>query len=183
MKWIVIVALALVALGILVVVIGALLPRDHTVSLAARIPAPPEAVWGAITDPSHFPNWRPDVQSVELLAPVQGQPSWREVSNRSALTMVVDASSPPAHLVTRIADQNLPFGGTWDYRVEADGDSASRVTVTERGTVYNPLFRFVSRFVMGHTATIDTYLRALGSRFGADVEPSVVTPPGGTHGL
>jgi len=30
--------------------------------------------------------------------------------------------------------------------------------------VYNPLFRFVSRFIMGHTATIEKYQRDLAGR-------------------
>ena len=34
--------------------------------------------------------------------------------------------------------------------------------ITENGEVYNPLFRFMSRFVFGHTATIDKYLEDLG---------------------
>ncbi|HMA23731.1 MAG TPA: hypothetical protein VKP00_07045, partial [Gemmatimonadaceae bacterium] len=61
--------------------------------------------------------------------------------------------------------------------------SASRVTIVERGSVYNPLFRFVSRFFMGHTATIDAYLRALGKRFGEEPVPVVVTLAGDARGL
>jgi hypothetical protein len=34
--------------------------------------------------------------------------------------------------------------------------------ITEDGEVYNPVFRFVSRFVMGHTATMDKYLADVG---------------------
>ena len=39
----------------------------------------------------------------------------------------------------------------------ADG-GGTRLTITEDGEVYNPLFRFVSRFIMGHTSSIDRYL-------------------------
>ncbi len=39
----------------------------------------------------------------------------------------------------------------------------TRVRVTEDGEVYNPLFRFVSRFIMGHTATMDRYLDDLAA--------------------
>ena len=59
----------------------------------------------------------------------------------------------------------------------------SGVTITERGSVRNPLFRFVSRFIMGHTASIDLYLRALGEHFGSEPIPQVVDVPRGTHGL
>lgn len=63
----------------------------------------------------------------------------------------------------RIADPNLPFGGTWTYDL-VPGDQACSLTVTEDGEVYNPLFRFVSRFIIGHTATIDSYLKALQTK-------------------
>jgi len=67
--------------------------------------------------------------------------------------------------VSRITDKGLPFGGSWDYRIERDGEG-SKVTVTENGEVYNPIFRFVSRYVMGHTATLDKYLAALAAKTG-----------------
>jgi hypothetical protein len=57
----------------------------------------------------------------------------------------------------------LPFGGTWVYEIVPEGDSCT-LTITEHGKVYNPLFRFVSRFIMGHTATIDSYLAALNAK-------------------
>jgi hypothetical protein len=76
----------------------------------------------------------------------------------------------PTTLVTRITDKSLPFGGRWEYRVAGEG-GGSRVRITEHGEVYNPVFRFVSRFIMGHTATASAYLKALGARFGATVTP------------
>jgi hypothetical protein len=47
------------------------------------------------------------------------------------------------------------------------------VQITERGEVYNPVFRFVSRFIMGHSATASAFLKALGAKFGAQVSPVV----------
>ena len=66
------------------------------------------------------------------------------------------------------ADPKLPFGGTWTYEVQPDV-TGSAVTITEDGEVYNPIFRFVSKFIMGHKATMNGYLRALGKKFGQDV--------------
>ena len=96
--------------------------------------------------------------------------------------MVVDLADPPHRLVGRIADKGLPFGGRWEYSIVGQG-SASQLTITERGSVYNPIFRFISRFIMGHTASIETYLRALGRRFGNEPTPTVIVGAGGTHGL
>lgn len=183
MKWILIVVGSLAAIVAIVAIVGAALPRDHVAAMSARIPAPPESVWAALTTPADFPRWRSDVQRVETLPATATGASWREHGGNGAITYVVDVAEPPRRLVGRIADTGLPFGGSWEYRIEPDGASASRVTIIERGAVYNPIFRFVSRFIMGHTKTIDTYLRALAKRFGGDAEPAVVATAGGSDGL
>ncbi|HEX4682256.1 MAG TPA: SRPBCC family protein [Gemmatimonadaceae bacterium] len=174
MKWLLIIAAVVVAVVALVVVVGALLPRDHVAARTARIPAPAAAVWDAITDVGAFPRWRKDVTRVEQLPATPTGPSWREFSSSGAITMVIDVAEPPRRLVSRIADPHLPFGGWWEYVITPDGPDASVVAITEHGSVYNPVFRFVSKFIMGHTATIDAYLRALGSRFDAKVTPANV---------
>lgn len=179
--------IALIALGsiaslvALVAIVGALLPRDHVATLTARIAAPPQAVWDVITDPAQFPAWRGDLTKVDLLPPTPTGASWREHSRHGAITMVVDLAEPPRKMIGRIADEGLPFGGKWIYEIAPDGESASRVTITEAGSVYNPIFRLVSRFIMGHTASIDAYLRALGRHFGAEPTPTVLA--GGGHGV
>jgi hypothetical protein len=65
----------------------------------------------------------------------------------------------------------LPFGGWWEY-VIAPAGSGSRVTITEHGEVYNPIFRFVSRYVMGQTKTLDSYLTALAAKLGDRYTPT-----------
>ncbi len=51
--------------------------------------------------------------------------------------------------------------------VRAAGDNTgTRLTITENGEVYNPIFRFMSRFVFGHTATMDQFLSDLKKRVG-----------------
>ena len=183
MKWIALAAAGLLGILLIVVVIGALLPRDHVAAMSARITAPPSAVWAALTDPSQYPKWRKDVIDVEMLPPAPTGPAWREKSGHGSIRMVMDVADAPRRMVTRIADDNVPFGGTWECIVEPDGASFSRVSITERGSVRNPVFRFVSRFVMGHTASIDAYLRALGEHFGSEPIPQVVDVPRGARGL
>jgi uncharacterized protein YndB with AHSA1/START domain len=174
MKWLLVAAGVVVVLVVAIAVVGALLPRDHVASRTAHIPAPPDTVWATITDVANFPKWRPDVESVELMPNAPAGRSWREHSRNGTITMVADASEPPHRFISRIADAGLPFGGSWEYLIVAEGARSSRVTITERGSVYNPIFRFVSRFIMGHTATIDAYLRALGTRFNTTVTPAAV---------
>jgi uncharacterized protein YndB with AHSA1/START domain len=183
MKWALIVAGSLIAIVLVVAIVGAALPRDHTAAMSARIPAAPESVWATLTTPAEFPRWRSDVKRVEVLPATPFGPSWREHGSSGAITYVVEAYEPPRRLVGRIADQGLPFGGSWEYRIEPEGAGESRVTIIERGSVYNPVFRFVSRFFMGHTKTIDDYLRALARRFGGEASPTVVAATGDPHGL
>jgi uncharacterized protein YndB with AHSA1/START domain len=159
----------LVAAVVAVVVIGALLPKGHTATRSARFNQPPEAVWAAITDIDGFPGWRPGVTRVEHLAGGDGRQRWREHDRQGKITFEVVEAAPPARLVVRIADAGLPYGGSWTYVVAPAGDGASTLTVTEDGEVYNPVFRFVSRFVLGHTAGLEKYLKALGAKFGETV--------------
>jgi hypothetical protein len=51
--------------------------------------------------------------------------------------------------------------------VPAEGGCA--VTITERGEIYNPVFRFVAHLILGYTGTMEGYLNALGRKFAEDV--------------
>jgi len=57
-------------------------------------------------------------------------------------------------------DETLPFGGTWTFDLTSQGEGTD-LTITENGDVHNPIFRFVSRFIIGHDASIDKYLAHL----------------------
>ena len=82
------------------------------------------------------------------------------------ITYEVVESVAPSRWTTRIADPDLPFGGTWTYVITPLPDGGSTLTITEHGDVSNPIYRFVSRFVIGHTATLDKYLHSLAKKFG-----------------
>ncbi len=71
--------------------------------------------------------------------------------------------------MVRIADRKLPFGGTWSFDIAPAAGGESDLRVTEDGEVYNPIFRFMARFVFGYTASIEGYLRDLGTKFGQTV--------------
>ena len=169
MHWLLVGAAALVGVVLAVVGIGAALPRDHVAARAARLSAPPERVWALLTDVAAYPRWRGDVTAVELLPPRDGRVAWRETSRHGRITFERVDAEPPHRLITRIVDDGLPFGGQWEYDLAPDGDG-TRLVVTERGAVYNPLF--MSRFVFGHTATLDAYLRALGGALGTETVPA-----------
>lgn len=168
MTWLLAAGAVMVALIAIATAWGALLPRDHHALRSARYAPPPSAVWPVIADPSSAPSWRPDVESVEALPAHDGRPRWREVGD-GAITYELVAEEPPSRRVVRIADDALPYGGTWTYALAPD-DGGSRLTITEDGFVRNPLFRFLARYAFGHGGSMEAYLRALGRRFGEDVE-------------
>jgi len=98
-----------------------------------------------------------------VLPAVSGHAQFREIGKNGSILFEIDSVVPNQRLITRIADRSLPFGGKWTYELTPRGDSTN-LRITEDGEVYNPVFRFVSRFVFGHTATIDEYLGDVGRR-------------------
>lgn len=157
-KALLIFALVLGAVVAAVLGVGYALPIDHTASGAATVTLPPDRVFATILDVQNHPKWRDDVDAVEVLSPSPLR--WREHSGGDAITFEIVSQEPPRRIVSRIADDSLPFGGTWTYALQPDG-AGTRVTITENGQVFNPFFRFMSRFVFGHTATIDQFLADL----------------------
>jgi hypothetical protein len=167
MKWLVRFLVGFAVLAAVAWIVGMSLPVNHTASRTARFAASPEAVRRAIIEVEKYPEWRPSVTRVVLLDSVGHGPAWREVSGSDAVTYAADTTDA-RRVVSRITDKSLPFGGSWEYAIDSDGNG-TRLTITENGEVYSPLFRFMSRFVMGHTSTIDTYLRNLADRLGEEV--------------
>ena len=170
MKVLLIIAGAVVALLALVLVIGAMLPSKHVASREIAVRKAPGEVYAVIRDFAAAPSWRTDLKAIEMLEPVDGRPRYREKSSNGIITYEVDEELPSEKLVTRIVDRDLGYFGSWTYDL-LPADSGTRVRITENAEVPNVLFRFMSRFVFGHTATMDTYLKALGRRFGEEVTP------------
>lgn len=167
MKWILLVAAMLAAPLALILLVGAMLPRAHVVSRSASFHQPPEQVWAVVTGP---PDWRPDISKFEQLRGDNSLRRWRETDKRGQTITyegseqsIVQNQVTVKRFTSRITDKNLPFGGTWTIDVAPQG-AGTLVTVTENGEVFNPVFRFVSRFIMGHSATIDAYLKALKTK-------------------
>jgi hypothetical protein len=170
MKWILRIFVVLAGILILITLIGWALPKEHVVTREARFHQPPEIIWKTITDIDAMPAWRQGLKSVKRLPDQNGLPAWVETLDSGDIPLETVTSQPPLKLVVRIADRKLPFGGTWTYEIIAVL-SGSTLRIREDGEIYNPVFRFLSRFVFGYTRTIDTYLKSLSKKFG---EPSAV---------
>jgi hypothetical protein len=164
LKWAGIVLSCLILLVGIVALIGFSLPQGHVASRTASINRPPSVVWATVTAVDEFPAWRHAVKQVQVLG--RNPLRWREDGSDGALTLEAIESSEPTRLVTQIADKDLPFGGRWVYQLQPVGRAGERteITITEHAEIYNPIFRFVSRFFMKPTATIDAYLSDLQKR-------------------
>jgi uncharacterized protein YndB with AHSA1/START domain len=163
LKWSLIAAAVLIGIVILAGIVGWCLPVGHVASRQRTLAAPPEVVWKHVTDVAAFPSWRSDVKRVERLPDRDGRAVWVEETGNGRMTLAIEKSEPPRLLVSRIADPDLPFGGTWTYEI-APAAGGSTITITERGEIYNPIFRFMARFVFGYEATMASYLEALDKR-------------------
>jgi hypothetical protein len=161
MKCFLIIAGIFVCLVLIIVIIGYLLPVKHTASVQVSVNASPAEIWARLVDFKGYPVWRKDVKSVDVRSPEE----WVEVNERGdSLPLKIVAREPERRLVTQIQGHNLPFGGGWEFRLMGNGGSTT-VTITENGEVYNPVFRFVSRFIIGHSANLRRYAGFLEQSF------------------
>jgi hypothetical protein len=125
---------------LLITLIGYLLPQNHIASMGANFKLSVGEIWQLVSD----------------------------VKSDDGVNYEVVESVPPRRLVTRIANKDLPYGGSWTYEIEPIALGA-RLTITENGEVYNPYFRFMSRFVFGYYSTMDKYFKSLGKQLGNEV--------------
>jgi len=160
-KWLWVALLATAAILGVITGIGVLLPQSHSVTRSSHFAQPPQAVWDVITGP---PTWRPGIRSFENLPPRNGHRTWKEIdAHDTAVTYEAIEETPLFRLITRIADPNLPYGGLWIHEISLEPGGCV-LQITEDGEIYNPIFRFMSRFVFGYTATIDAAIQSLHAR-------------------
>jgi hypothetical protein len=156
---------AIVVVIAVVALIGATLPVAHKASRRMRFRQPPTALYAVLAGP---PDWRSDVKGSGELAAVDGKRRWWEEDGRGKkITYELVEDRAPSRRVTRIADQSLPYGGTWTFDITPAGEG-SELRITEDGEVYNVIFRFMARFVFGYTGSINGVLRDLSKKFGEE---------------
>jgi len=163
MKWIVVGLVVLGAVIAVIVFIGSRLPQSHRASVEETFTAPPDVIWRTMTDVDAFPSWRDGVKRVQRLPDRNGRPVWVEEGRSGKMTLAVERLESPHLLVARIADPGLPFGGTWTYEI-TPVQAGSTLRITEDGEIYNPVFRFMARFIFGYEGTIQSYIASLKKR-------------------
>jgi uncharacterized protein YndB with AHSA1/START domain len=161
---------AIIVLAGVAALIGSRLSKSHTATRSIFLRQPPQNVYDAVRDFSSAPTWRSGVKRVEVQTLPDGKVHLREEGKNGAVNFELAEDVPGKRMVTKILDTDLGYSGKWTY-VFAPENGGARVTITEDGEVSNALFRFMSRYVFGHTATLDAYLISLARRFGEDTTP------------
>lgn len=164
-----IVAGLLVLAGI-VALIGSRLPKAHVASRSILLRRPPHDVYAVVRDFDSAPKWRADLKRIDVDAQPGRPVYFREEGKNGTINYELVEDVPAQRMVTRIRDTDLGFSGQWTYSFTPE-NSGTRVTIREDGEVSNVLFRFMSRYVFGQTATIDSFLKSLAKHFGEDATP------------
>lgn len=160
----------LILLAGIAALIGSRLPKSHVASRSILLRKSPQEVYAVVRDFDSAAKWRSDVKQIEVEAPQGGRVYFREVGKNGTVNYELVEDVPAERMVTRIRDTDLGYAGQWTYLFAPENDG-TRVTIREDGEVSNVIFRFMSRYVFGQTATIDSYLTSLAKRFGEDVVP------------
>lgn len=98
---------------------------------------------------------------------------WRERSKRRAIEFVALPSIAGVHFATKIAQDDLPFAGQWDYEISPDG-AGTLLAITERGEIRPALFRLLARHAFGYTRALESYHRSLAARLGEEVRLEII---------
>ena len=140
MKWLLRIVAAIVVVVGAIAVTGYFLPVEHQASRAADFNKPPETVYALISDLNNYSLWWPENET----------------------NVEVVEADPPAKFVTRIVGETA-FAGTWTMEL-VPTSTGSRLTITERGEIYNPVFRTLARFVFGYASSLESCLAAAQRR-------------------
>jgi hypothetical protein len=84
--------------------------------------------------------------------------TYRQWWNGATVKSEVVETVAPSKIVTKVVGETQ-FGGTWTIDI-APTPNGSRMTITERGEIYNPVFRVLAKNVFGYTSTMEGCLEA-----------------------
>lgn len=154
----------------IVALIGSRLPKSHVASRSILLHRSPQDVYAVVRDFASASKWRADVKQVDVEEVAAGPVYFREVAKHGTVNYELLEDLPGERMVTKIRDTDLGYSGQWTYTLTPE-NGGTRVTIREDGEVSNVIFRFMSRYVFGQTATIDSYLKSLARHFGEDAAP------------
>lgn len=161
----------LLVLSALVFTAGTILPKQHSVSRSIPIAQPADTVWKVITDYPAITEWHAHIKSVtQLDNSSEGNNVWRFEDKRGHYMVLEEVEKQAPHkLITRIVKTDCPFGGEWVFELRENGEGTV-LTITENGTIRNPVLRVFSRYILGYNKGIKMYEDALLKKLEAPEE-------------
>lgn len=148
---------AFVVLGVVVLVVGWLLPAAREGRAEVVIDAPPAAVVAVIADVEAQGEWRDGIAAVERTAE-----GWVEVTARGERISFVAEEMGEARVRLRFTS-DAGYSGTWEAVLVPEG-AETRVSVVERAEVPSPIGRILARLFFDPEEFATTYLAALKAR-------------------
>ncbi len=171
----IVVVVAIICLG--AYVDGTTLPVNHTTTVTRTVNAPPEKVFAQITNIAAGASWRPEVKSVNVLAPLNSpsgpQDHWVEdLGHGQTMTFLATKTAPPswpAETGVREVLLDVPgasYGGTWTYQISpGPTPGTTTLAITEDGYIEPPLYRFMMHHIFGMTHNLDAYQKDIANVF------------------
>jgi uncharacterized protein YndB with AHSA1/START domain len=153
-----------------VVVLMALMRRDHTVELVVSYAkSPPAAVWRLLTDHAAEPQWLPAFRSVVRQADIGGREVWTHSSPDGAFnfTVMTVSAIPERRYERLLLRDNQPRSQSWDgrwvYELAPLGEG-TRLTITEYGWTDGVPFFIMQRVVGSPDAFLRYYATQIGQQ-------------------
>jgi hypothetical protein len=160
-----------VAIALVLTLVGALLPVEHTARVRLELRQPPEVVYDVVANVPDYLRWRSDLDSLRVVS-TGPRLRWRESDAQGTIEFEQTATAPPRSVTAEIQGaEEQGFGGTWTWELEERAGGGTVLTITERGEVYNPIFRLLARFFFSPYSSLERYARDLAARFGEDGTP------------
>ena len=171
MKWVLWSLAAVLALAVVALVIGWLRPAGHVARTQTEYAAPPVEMWTVLTDFAAWGEWNPEITSMERLEDRDGRAVWLAKGGWGDLPTEIVRSEPPGEGSPSGALETFvdggAFQGTWVYELAPSG-TGTRMRITERGDVSNPVFRAMMIFHDDY-ASMRAFHEALATRLGEEV--------------
>jgi uncharacterized protein YndB with AHSA1/START domain len=151
-------------------VIGMTLPSTYEASAVLESKRTPDEVWSALTTFEKNPVTGAAMKRFERLPDVEGRPAWNEVMGETRIRVEVAELTPPARLVLRMADAQVPVSARVEIGVQpmAPGSriTAHWVTEVRGGSWISPLFRLAMKIAKGAESSARGYLDRLAANLG-----------------
>lgn len=152
----------------LVYTAGTLIPEEHTASRTILLSQKPHEVFQVIADYATMPSWNSNTVAVKQLDDsAEGNDVWRFEDKRGHYMVLEEVEKhAPTKLVSRIVKTDYPFGGEWVFELRKN-EKGTLLTITENGTIANPLLRVFCRYLSGYDKGIKMFEEALQKKLSA----------------